>query len=190
MPKKVYLITKNWMKVLVAKETMENDGIEIKQLKVDTPEIQSLDVKEIVKFSARWAAEKFKKPVIKSDTSLWIEALNGFPGPFAHYVDKTLGPEGILRLMKKSKNRRAKIITAVAFCKPGRKPIVKISELKGKISKKLEGKYGWFSDFFFIPDGYKKPMGCYPDEGRKKIWPQDCWKKIAKIIKRGKNKIK
>ena len=139
MPKTVYLVTKNWMKVLVARKAIDDKNLRIKQLSVETPEIQSLDVKEIVKFSAKWAAEKFKKPVIKSDTSLWIEALNGFPGPFAHYVDKTLGPEGILKLMVEIKNRKAKIITAVAFCRPGGKPIVAISELEGKISKKLEG---------------------------------------------------
>lgn len=183
MPKTVYLVTKNWMKVLVAKEAMGEKEIEIKQLKVDTPEIQSLDVREIVSFSAKWAAEKFRKPVIKSDTSLWIGALNGFPGPFAHYIDESLGPEGILKLMKGVKNRGAKIITAVAFCKPGKKPIVKTSEMKGEIAKKLEGRYGWFADFFFIPKGYKKTLGCYPDNERKKIWPFDCWKKIAKIIK-------
>jgi len=183
MPKIVYLVTTNKMKVLVARGVIDDKDLKIKQLSIETPEIQSLDVKEIVNFSAKWAAEKFKKPVIKSDTSLWIDALNGFPGPFTHYIDKTLGPEGILKLMAKIKNRKAKIITAVAFCRPGKKPIVSISELEGKISKKLEGEYGWFSDFFFIPKGYKKPMGFFPDEERKKIWPQDCWKKIAKIIK-------
>jgi len=144
-----------------------------------------MNVAEIAKFSAKWTADKFQKLVLKMDTSLWIEALNGFPGSFASYINKTIGCEGIMKLMKGVKNRKAKFILAVAFCNPEEKPIVETSELKGKITTKLEGKYGWFSDFFFIAKGYKKTMGYYPDEKRKRIWPKDCWKKIVQ-----KNKAK
>lgn len=183
MPKTIYLITKNKMKVLLAQSAISDKDLKIEQFSVETPEIQSLDVKEIVKYSAKWAAEKFQKPVLKMDSSLWIETLGGFPGPFTAYTDKSIGREGIMKLMEGVRKRTAKFITAVAFCQSGREPMVEISELKGKICNKLEGKYGWFSDFFFIPQGYKKPMGCYSDETRKKIWPQDCWKRIALRIK-------
>lgn len=180
--KTVYLVTANPTKVLVARHAINQDGLKIEQLKEDTPEIQSMDVEEIAKFSAKWAAEKFNKPVIKMDNSFWIEALNGFPGPFAAYADKSLGTEGILKLMEGKTNRKAKFIMAVAYCEPGKEPIAEISELHGKITEKQDGIYGWFIDWFFIADGYDKTMGCYEDDIRKKIWPNSCWEKIGRRI--------
>jgi XTP/dITP diphosphohydrolase len=180
--KTVYLVTTNPTKILVANNAIKSDQLKIEQLKVDTPEIQSMDVKEIAEFSARWAADKFNKSVIKMDTSFWIEALKGFPGPFAAYADKALGPEGILKLMAGQKNRKAKFIMAVAYCEPGKEPIVETSILNGTISEKLDGSHGWFTDRFFIAEGFDRTMGCYDDDIRKNIWPNDCWERIGRRI--------
>ena len=49
------------------------------------------------------------------DTGLFIEALAGFPGPYAAYVQDTIGNEGILRAMSSIENRRAYFATAVAY---------------------------------------------------------------------------
>jgi XTP/dITP diphosphohydrolase len=48
------------------------------------------------------------------DTAFSIEALNGFPGPYAAYVLSTIGNEGILRLLEGFVNRNAYFETAVA----------------------------------------------------------------------------
>jgi len=170
------------MKVLVAEKALETNKIELEQIEIDTPEIQSMDVKEVASFSAEWAANKLGKAVIKEDSAFCIEALNNFPGTFAAYIDKTIGEDGIMKLMNGIKNRRAKYVLAAAYCVPGGKPIVEFEELNGVISEKLEGKFGWFTDKFFIPDGCNKTMGCYPDEKRKMMWPHHFWKKLAEKI--------
>jgi len=182
MVKEVFLVTNNKMKILVANDAINDERILVKQLAKDTPEIQSMDVEEIAKCSAKWAANQYQKPVLKMDNSLWIEAYKGFPGPFVAYVDKALGKEGIMKLMEGVANRNAKYIMAVAYCEPGKEPIVESDILNGRISKTLQGEYGWFSDHFFIAEKYDKPMGCYPDEERKKMWPQDFWKRITQRI--------
>ena len=68
--KTVYLITGNKIKVLSAQNSVGNI-LKIEQLDAETPEIQSMDVKEIAKYSAKWAADKFNKPVLKMDNSFW-----------------------------------------------------------------------------------------------------------------------
>ncbi|MBN2052593.1 non-canonical purine NTP pyrophosphatase [Candidatus Woesearchaeota archaeon] len=170
------------MKFLVAKNAIDNDQIIVEQLDIKTPEIQSMDVKEIAMFSAKWAADKTGKPVLKNDNSFLIEHLNGFPGPFVAYFDKCIGADGVMKLMKGVKNRKAKFVEATSYCEPGKEPIAETSELNGTIAEELQGKHGWFSDHFFIARGHDKTMGCYPDDERVKMWPQNCWKKIAKRI--------
>lgn len=177
----VYLVTKNPTKILVAQEKI-GSGIKVKILAKETPEIQSLDSAKVASFSAKWAADKFNRPVLKMDTALSIDALGGFPGTFSAYFDKAIGPRGIIKLMEGKTNRRARITTSLAYCFPGKSPVVETDFLKGLIAKKLSGKKGWFLDKFFIPAGFEKTLGSYPDSVRKGIWPSGCWKRIGKRI--------
>ena len=84
--------------------------------------------------------------------------------------------------MEGRENRAARFVDALAFCAPGEEPIVETSILEGSIAEELSGQYGWFTDHFFIPEGYEKPMGNYPDEERMEIWPHDCWHRMAERI--------
>ena len=49
------------------------------------------------------------------DTAFSIRALQGFPGPYAAYVLRTIGNEGILKLMKGEPDRSANFETAIAY---------------------------------------------------------------------------
>ena len=95
--KTVYFVTGNSHKFQVAQEVLEKKGIEVIQQKLETPEIQSTDVKEIACFSAKWASEKINRPVALTDAGYYIESLNGFPGPFITALPK---PRNLLRVIK------------------------------------------------------------------------------------------
>ena len=58
---------------------------------------------------------KLKTPLIVDDTGFSIDALNGFPGPYAAYVLNTIGNTGILKLMEGVTDRRARFTTAIAY---------------------------------------------------------------------------
>lgn len=122
--------------------------------KIDVPEIQSLDLDEVITHKAKVAYEKIKKPVLVTDVSLEIEGLNGLPGPFVKYFIKTLGPENTVKLIK-NKNTRTKVTDAVAIY-DGK--ILKIFKgiIYGKVISKSKGKNGFGFDFVFIPGGYTK----------------------------------
>jgi len=47
---------------------------------------------------------------------IFIDALNGFPGPYSAYVFHKIGCEGILRLLKGVDDRKAKFDSAVGYC--------------------------------------------------------------------------
>ena len=92
------------------------DGIaEISHISFDCIEPQSDNITEIAKAKAEQAYAALKIPLIVDDTGLFIEALGGFPGPYAAYVQDTLGNAGILRLMEGTPNRRACFATSIAY---------------------------------------------------------------------------
>ena len=124
---------------------------------------------------------------MKNDTGLFIEALNGFPGPYTHYVDEHLGEDGILKLLENEENRNACFIEAFAYCEYGKEPVVFKSVTKGTIAKEKSGSYGWSWDFIFIPEGEEKTMGNYPDEKRCLLWNTEGYHHLAKYLKTKKS---
>jgi len=120
-PRVIYLVSTNVNKYLEAREVVASFGLSLAFLKDDVPELQSEDVAEIAAEGARWAAEKWDLPVLVEDTGLFIEAIGGFPGPYASYVLKTIGLRGVLRLLEGVEDRRAFFKTGLAFCDGGRR---------------------------------------------------------------------
>ena len=82
---------------------------------LDIPELRSDDIEKISRQKARYAYDLLHKPLIVDDTSFSIDALNGFPGPYAAYVLQSLGNQGILKIMKDVENRHAHFTTVISF---------------------------------------------------------------------------
>ena len=79
-------------------------------------EIQSDSLKEIAKSSVINAYKRTHLPIFVEDAGLFIDALNGFPGPYAAYVYKTIHNSGILNLMENTKDRQAEFQSVIAYC--------------------------------------------------------------------------
>ena len=88
---------------------------EVSHISFDCIEPQSEDIAEIARAKAQQAFAALKIPLIVDDTGLFIEALSGFPGPYAAYVQDSLGNAGVLRLMEGITNRRAYFATSIAY---------------------------------------------------------------------------
>jgi len=89
--------------------------LEMTHVPLDIPEIRSEDVCEISRQKAQYAFDHLHTPLIVDDTAFSIDALKGFPGPYAAYVLQTIGNTGILKIMKDVEDRNAHFTTAVAF---------------------------------------------------------------------------
>lgn len=178
----IILVTSNWAKVATAKLNLEPLGIKVKNVNMDTPEIQADSVEEVAKYSAKYASQKLQSNVVKNDTGIAIEELKGFPSAYTHYVQETIREDGILKLMEGIKNRNACFTQALAFCEYGKEPIVFTSKTEGVISLKKQGEYGWCWDFIFIPNGQNKTLACFPDEERFKLWNDTGYKQLANYL--------
>ena len=180
--KEITYVTGNWAKIASAKQILEPLGFKINNVKMDTIEIQADAMEEVAKYSAKYASDKLKCNVLKNDSGLVIPALNGFPGPYTHYVDDTLGEDGILKLMEGKKDRYAYFIEALAYCESGKEPIVIVSKTEGEIALEKSGEYGWSWDFIFIPKGQTKTMANFKDEDRWNLWNNEAYLKLANYL--------
>lgn len=180
--KEITYVTGNWAKIEMAKQILEPLGFKVNNIKMDTIEIQADTMEEVAKYSAKYASDKLKTSVLKNDTGLVIPALNGFPGPYTHYADDTIGEDGILKLMNGTEDRYAYFIEALSFCEYGKEPIVFVSKTEGTIAYEKSGEYGWSWDFIFIPKGENKTLGCFKDEERFKFWDNEAYLKLVKYL--------
>ncbi|QLH75789.1 non-canonical purine NTP pyrophosphatase [Halosimplex rubrum] len=109
----VTFVTTNPGKVNEAREYLAEP---VEQLDFDTPEIQSADLGAIAAHKARAAYEHAGEPVFVDDAGLFVEAFDGFPGPFSSYVHDTVGVERVWRLTGEEDDRAASFRGVVAYC--------------------------------------------------------------------------
>ena len=91
--------------------------LEVEHVALECPEFRNDDVGEIAREKAEFAYRAIARPLIVDDTGLFIDALRGFPGPYAAYVHDTIGNAGVLKLMEGVEERGAHFETAIAFAR-------------------------------------------------------------------------
>ena len=148
----LFFVSSNSHKFKESESILNSFNIKINFLKYHLEEIQSSSLEVIASKKAKFAFSKFNKPVIVEDDGLFIESLQGFPGPYSSYVFDTVGNAGILSLLKK--NRKAKFVSLITYCDD---EITKsfTGVVSGLISKSQQGK-GWGYDPIFICGNMKK----------------------------------
>jgi len=152
----IFFATANKHKIEEVQYALKDYPLDFKHLDIKGFEIQSESVVTIAKNSALRAAVDHKISVIVEDTGLFIDALHGFPGPYAAYVYDTLGTRGVLTLLGDD-NRNATFRSAVAFCDPSGSTACFVGECFGRISTDARGSYGFGYDPIFEPyDGVGK----------------------------------
>ncbi|MDQ1280972.1 MAG: XTP/dITP diphosphohydrolase [Thermoproteota archaeon] len=149
----LFFATGNSNKVEEVREILSDYYIRIESADVKGIEIQADTVEEIARASAKTAALKEGKPIFVEDTGFFIEALKGFPGPYASYVDRTIGRKGVLRLLDRVGNRKAEFKSAIAFCMPNKETVCFTGSVSGRISFEERGTFGFGFDPIFEPDG-------------------------------------
>jgi XTP/dITP diphosphohydrolase len=148
---KITIVTSNANKAAEVAAFFQG-AVEVDHISLEAPEIRSDDVGEIARGKAEYAYGKLKTPLIVDDTGLSIEALNGFPGPYAAYVQHTLGNTMILKLMEGRRDRNARFTTGIAYADEKGIRIFK-GTLDGRISSSPRGDAGFGYDPIFETGG-------------------------------------
>jgi XTP/dITP diphosphohydrolase len=158
--RKLIFITTNTHKVTEITDMAKalSNEITIEQLDYDYPELQLDAIEAVARESANYVREQtgLKAPFFLEDSGLIIPALNGFPGPFSAFVFRTIGNEGILKLMadKNGEERTATFKTVVAFCEsPKSEPMLFVGTVEGRIAEEIRGSSGFGYDPIFEVEG-------------------------------------
>ena len=88
----------------------------VSQLDFDYTEIQATELAPIAARGAREAYREAAGPVLVDDAGLFIEGLDGFPGPYSSYVEGTLGIDRVWAVAKPLEDRRAAFRCTLAYC--------------------------------------------------------------------------
>jgi len=154
MKSTIYLITGNPGK-LKELQALAPKRLDIASHSLDLPEIQSLDVREVVEDKVRRAYEQMHAPVIVEDVSTGLDALQGLPGPFFKFFEKTLGKRTLLILSKDTEPRVT--IRCVAAYYDGSTMLFGEGIVKGRVVEP-RGENGFGFDFTVMPDGETRTM--------------------------------
>lgn len=152
----LYLITSNLNKFKEATLVLDEFGLTLQHLPLKKMEIQADDLQEISEHAAKVFLEQYDKEILVEDAGLFIDTLNGFPGPYSSYVYRTVGCKGILDLLKNEKKRIASFKAVLSYGRPEKGIISFLGEIKGQIVKSIRGSGGFGFDPIFMPNGSDK----------------------------------
>jgi len=150
MIEKLYFATSNENKFNEVSNILSNYGVHVDVAKLELVEIQSNDLTVIASEKARNAYRALNTDVIIEDDGLFIDSLKGFPGPYSAFVLKTIGNEGILKLIEGVADRRATFKSIIAYCDSSLIPVIFVGKVDGTITETQRGR-SWGYDPIFMP---------------------------------------
>jgi len=126
----------------------------LKQMNVRTFEIQADSIMNVAKFKLNSVKRKIDASFFIEDAGFFVDIpLNGFPGVYSSYVLRTIGNEGILKLINDFVQSKAHFSAVIAlYFKPKDKIFYFEGNVEGRISNNIRGKGGFGFDPIFIPD--------------------------------------
>lgn len=135
---------------------------------VDIDEVQSMDLKYVSRKKTEAAFKLTNAPVITDDVGVFIEAWNGFPGPFVKYVYTVMTINKLLKSLRNEQNRNVIVRCAVGY-HDGVQIHTFMGEVKGKIALEAKGSNGWGFDPIIIPDGENETFAQMENEKKNRI---------------------
>jgi len=164
---RIAFVTSNRGKVEEAVRYLQPLGIDVYQLYFPYPEIQADTLEEVAEYGAKWLSERVGGRFFLDDSGLFIDAFDGFPGVYSAYVYKTLGIDGILKLMEGVENRKARFRSVLAYW-DGELHLF-TGEVEGEIVDSPRGTGGFGFDPVFQPSGFETTFAEMTTDDKNKI---------------------
>ncbi len=159
-------------------------GRDLDSVALDLPELQSLDLEEVLAAKAAAAFAAVGRALIVEEAGLELAALNGFPGPLVRWMLEATGAEGIARTAQALGNPRARAVCALAWT-DGRRTIVGRGATAGELVLPGRGERGFGWDPVFRPDGETRTYGELADHEKDALSHRGhAWRDLATHLAR------
>jgi XTP/dITP diphosphohydrolase len=156
----IFFATNNVNKFEEARRVLAEFDVAVGMLRVKCLEVQSDSLEHVACSSVVDAFGRCRLPVVVEDAGLFVDALNGFPGPYSAYVYRKIGNAGLLRLMGDAEIRSARFESVVAyFSGDVESPVCFSGVVAGEIGReerRVRGRAGFGFDPVFVPVGGDK----------------------------------
>ncbi len=134
-------------------------GPELEAVELDLPEIQSLDLEEVLRAKAdeawRRLGPRLGRPLVVEEAGLELAALGGFPGPLVKWLLEAVGVDGIARLGEALGEPRATARAALLY-RDGERVVVGRGATPGLLVRPPRGGRGFGWDPVFAPAGSER----------------------------------
>ncbi|QIN77939.1 non-canonical purine NTP pyrophosphatase, RdgB/HAM1 family [Rubrobacter marinus] len=145
-------VTSNENKLREAREIL---GIDLRSAALDLAEPQAVSVAEVAlekSRAARAALEDPPHPILVEDSGLVFEAWNGLPGALTKWFLRSVGNEGLLKMLAAYEDRSARAVCALAVSLPDGGGEVFVGEVPGLVAPSPRGGSGFGWDPIFVPE--------------------------------------
>ena len=172
---------------------------------VDLPEIQSLNLLEVLEAKAREAWRRLRDagrrgPVVVEETGLELSAMNGFPGPLVKWMLEAVGAEGVARAGLALGDPGVAAVCGLAyFDRPkidrattGRADLesdeelllVAVGRADGVLTLPPRGEHGFGWDPVFVPEGETLTYAELSSERKDEIGHRGrAWRKFRDVLR-------
>lgn len=155
-------------------------GTEIELLAVDKdyPEIQANTSLEVAQYTSKTVAQELGAPALREDHGLFLNALNGIPGPYMNYFDKRLSETDLLSIYQNLADRTGYFEVATSLAFPDGRTTDHVFKVNFTLSQEARGSLqtGW--NRIIILEGETRTLAEYPESERVHVWQQG----YAKIL--------
>ncbi|HET9927682.1 MAG TPA: non-canonical purine NTP pyrophosphatase, partial [Rubrobacter sp.] len=127
---------------------------ELERADLDLPEIQAIEPDEVAANKARASREALGRPglpVLVEDSGLMVDAWGGFPGALTKWLMRSVGNEGLLRMLAPGEDRSARAVCVVAVAEAGGTVLTFRGEVPGTLAQRPRGAGGFGYDPVFVP---------------------------------------
>ncbi len=163
------VVTSNLGKLQEFRSALKPMGVEVQHSEEDCDEIQADDLEEVVLPCLTQLRRRGLENFIVDDSGLFIHTLKGFPGVYSAYAFKTIGNQGLLRLLEESDDRSAHFECCIGCSLKGEDYLIVKERCDGRIIREMRGKEGFGFDPVFVPEGHDQTFAEMPLEFKNKI---------------------
>lgn len=149
------LITSNQGKLAEFRSALAPLGLEVLHSDEECDEIQADTLEEVVRSCLAQLKHRGLSNMVIDDSGLFVHALGGFPGVYSSYVLRTIGMDGVLRLLEGREDRGAHFECCIGASLGGEDIIVH-GRCDGTIATRPSGREGFGFDPIFVPSGFER----------------------------------
>ncbi len=178
-PPRFTLVTGNRNKLLEAERIL---GFQVDAFELELPEIQSLDLHEVLRGKGEEAWRRLGRAIVVEETGLYLPAFGGFPGPLVKWMLEAVGPEGIARSVHALGDPRATARCALLY-RDTERELIADGKASGHLVLEARGSEGFGWDPVFVPEEHEVTYAELPPERKDEIGHRGrAWRRLQDLL--------